>query len=59
MDEWHTIVLAFQRDMYKEEEGHEALLSLRKLIVDFIEPLKTIQRKKSNPISDVGKVCWK
>jgi len=40
MSGWHTIVLAFERDIYTVKEGHEALKSLRKLIVDFIEPLK-------------------
>lgn len=40
MDGWHTIVLAFERDIYTVEEGPEALQSLRKLIIDFIEPFK-------------------
>lgn len=46
MDGWHTIVLAFERDIYTLEEGHEALKSLRKLIVDFIEPLKNHTEKE-------------
>lgn len=46
MDGWHTIVLAFERDIYTEEEGHEALQSLRKLIIDFIEPLKNHTEKE-------------
>lgn len=40
MSGWHTIVLAFERDIYTVSEGHEALQTLRKLIVEFIEPLK-------------------
>lgn len=40
MDEWHTIVLAFENDVYTLEEGHEALVSLRKMMKDFIEPFK-------------------
>lgn len=46
MEEWHTIVLAFEREIYTIEEGHEALLSLRKLIVDFIEPFKNHTEKE-------------
>jgi len=40
MDGWHSIVLGFERDIYSEEEAKEALQTLRKLIVEFIEPLK-------------------
>ncbi len=40
MEEWHLIVLAFERNVYTVEEGREALGTLRKLIVNFIEPLK-------------------
>ncbi len=46
MEEWHTIVLAFERDVYTAEEGREALKTLRKLIVDFIEPLKNHMEKE-------------
>ena len=46
MEEWHTIVLAFERNVYTIEEGHEALQSLRSLIVDFIEPLKNHTEKE-------------
>ncbi|AOV08962.1 hemerythrin domain-containing protein [Sporosarcina ureilytica] len=46
MDEWHTIVLAFERNVYTVEEGHEALQSLRRLIVEFIEPLKNHTEKE-------------
>ncbi|CAM3283022.1 hemerythrin domain-containing protein [Filibacter tadaridae] len=40
MEIWHVIVLSFERDVYTVEEGSEALQSLRKLIVEFIEPFK-------------------
>ncbi|KXH83856.1 hemerythrin domain-containing protein [Sporosarcina sp. HYO08] len=40
MEQWHLIVLGFERDIYTLEEGREALQTLRKMIVDFIEPLK-------------------
>lgn len=46
MDGWHTIVLAFERDIYTEVEGREALQSLRKLIVEFIEPFKNHTEKE-------------
>lgn len=46
MDGWHTIVLAFERDVYTLEEGHEALQSLRKLMIEFIEPLKNHTEKE-------------
>lgn len=40
MEQWHTIVIAFENDVYTLEEGHEALQTLRKMLKDFIEPLK-------------------
>ncbi|MFD1204905.1 hemerythrin domain-containing protein [Sporosarcina contaminans] len=40
MDQWHPIVLGFERYIYTEEEAREALSTLRRLIVDFIEPFK-------------------
>lgn len=46
MDGWHTIVLAFERDIYTLEEGHEALQSLRKLLIEFIEPFKSHTEKE-------------
>ena len=46
MQDWHLIVLAFERDMYTLEEGHEALLTLRRLIVEFIDPLKNHTEKE-------------
>lgn len=46
MDGWHTIVLGFERDIYNEEEAREALQTLRKLIIEFIEPLKNHTEKE-------------
>lgn len=46
MEHWHTIVLAFERNVYTVEEGREALQTLRKLMVDFIEPLKNHTEKE-------------
>ncbi|MDS9472406.1 hemerythrin domain-containing protein [Sporosarcina pasteurii] len=46
MEEWHIIVLAFERNIYTVEEGHEAIQALRKLIVEFIEPLKNHTEKE-------------
>jgi len=46
MEGWHLIVLAFERDMYTLEEGHEALQTLRKLIIEFIDPLKNHTEKE-------------
>jgi len=46
MQDWHLIVLAFERDMYTLEEGHEALQTLRKLMVEFIDPLKNHTEKE-------------
>lgn len=46
MQDWHLIVLAFERDMYTLEEGHEALQTLRKLIIEFIDPLKNHTEKE-------------
>lgn len=40
MEQWHTIVLAFENDVYTLAEGHEALGTLRNMVKDFIEPLK-------------------
>lgn len=46
MEEWHLIVLAFERNMYTVEEGREALQALRRMIIDFIEPLKNHTEKE-------------
>lgn len=46
MQDWHLIVLAFERDMYTLEEGHEALQTLRRLMVEFIDPLKNHTEKE-------------
>lgn len=46
MQDWHLIVLAFERDMYTLEEGHEALQTLRRLMIEFIDPLKNHTEKE-------------
>ena len=46
MEQWHTIVIAFENDVYTLEEGHEALQTLRKMIKDFIDPLKNHTEKE-------------
>lgn len=46
MDGWHTIVLGFEREIYTEEEAREAIKTLRKMIVDFIEPFKNHTEKE-------------
>ena len=46
MDGWHAIVLGFERDIYNLEEGREALGSLRRLLIDFIDPLKNHTEKE-------------
>ncbi|WP_318614861.1 hemerythrin domain-containing protein [Sporosarcina sp. YIM B06819] len=46
MQDWHLIVLAFQRDMYTLEEGHEALQTLRRKLIEFIDPLKNHTEKE-------------
>lgn len=46
MADWHIIVLAFERNMYTLEEGREALQTLRRMMIDFIEPLKNHTEKE-------------
>lgn len=46
MDGWHAIVLGFERDIYTVDEGREALQTLRKLIIEFIDPLKNHTEKE-------------
>lgn len=46
MEQWHIIVLAFERDVYTAKEGREALQTLREMIVEFIEPLKNHTEKE-------------
>lgn len=40
MNEWHAIVLNFENDVYEEKVAHEEFSRLRKLLIDFLEPLK-------------------
>jgi|SRR5690625_2252342 len=46
MDEWHPIVLQFERDMYTVQEGHEALKTLRMKLKEFMKPLKSHLNKE-------------
>ncbi|ARD48684.1 cation-binding protein [Sporosarcina sp. P37] len=46
MSQWHAIVLDFENGRYNREEGLKALQQLRKLIVEFIEPLKNHTEKE-------------
>ncbi|MCM3636317.1 hemerythrin domain-containing protein [Sporosarcina luteola] len=46
MDGWHAIVLGFERDIYNADEAREALQTLRKLIIEFIDPLKNHTEKE-------------
>ncbi|QTD43492.1 hemerythrin domain-containing protein [Sporosarcina sp. Te-1] len=46
MEHWHTIVLDFERDIYSLDEGREALQSLRRQLIDFIEPYKNHTEKE-------------
>src|SRR6185437_12642744 len=48
MEQWHLIVLGFERDIYTLEEGREALKTLRKLMIEFIEPLKNHTEKEES-----------
>ncbi|HLU21249.1 MAG TPA: hemerythrin domain-containing protein [Bacillaceae bacterium] len=40
MNEWHAIVLNFEKGLYTLEEGRLEIKRLRKLLVEFIEPWK-------------------
>lgn len=46
MEQWHTIVLAFENDVYTLEEGPIALRTLHKMVQKFIEPLKNHTEKE-------------
>src|SRR5690625_3873051 len=46
MDDWHPIVLHFERDAYTLEEGHEALGILRQKLTRFMDPIKNHKRKE-------------
>ena len=48
MEQWHAIVLDFENERYTRDEGLEALKQLRKLVVEFIEPLKTHTEKEED-----------
>lgn len=40
MNEWHAIVLNFENDVYDEINARSEFVRLRKLLIDFLEPLK-------------------
>ena len=40
MKEWHSIVLNFEKEAYEEIEARIEFTKLRKLLIDFLEPLK-------------------
>lgn len=46
MNEWHEIVLNFEKELYTQETGLAALQKLRKLLIDFIDPLKNHTEKE-------------
>ena len=48
MDNWHPIVLGFENKIYTEEEAPEAIASLRKLLIEFIEPFKNHTEKEED-----------
>lgn len=46
MNEWHAIILNFENDIYSEKDALPEFKRLRKLIIDFIEPLKNHTEKE-------------
>ncbi|WP_341202044.1 hemerythrin domain-containing protein [Planomicrobium okeanokoites] len=40
MDEWHALVLDFEKDDMTLEEGREKLKTIRQKLYEFVEPLK-------------------
>ncbi|WP_025783194.1 hemerythrin domain-containing protein [Sporosarcina sp. D27] len=48
MDNWHPIVLGFERNIYSLEEAREAIGSLRKALIEFIEPFKNHTEKEED-----------
>ncbi|EGQ26535.1 hemerythrin HHE cation binding domain protein [Sporosarcina newyorkensis 2681] len=46
MNEWHAIVLDFEKGIYSREKGLDALKQLRKLVIEFIDPLKNHTEKE-------------
>ncbi|WP_282021023.1 hemerythrin domain-containing protein [Planomicrobium okeanokoites] len=40
MDEWHALVLDFEKDDVTLEEGREKLKTIRQKLYEFVEPLK-------------------
>ncbi|PIC66875.1 cation-binding protein [Sporosarcina sp. P21c] len=46
MEQWHAIVLDFENDRFTRDEGVEALKKMRRLLVEFIDPLKNHTEKE-------------
>ncbi|MDV6378850.1 hemerythrin domain-containing protein [Sporosarcina sp. GW1-11] len=46
MNQWHAIVLDFENERFSREEGLVALQQLRKLVIEFIDPLKNHTEKE-------------
>lgn len=48
MDNWHPIVLGFENKIYSLEEAQEAMGTLRKALIEFIEPFKNHTEKEED-----------
>ncbi|HEY4600512.1 MAG TPA: hemerythrin domain-containing protein [Cerasibacillus sp.] len=46
MNQWHPIVLGFERNQYSVKEGRQAVKELRQQIIQFMEPLKNHMEKE-------------
>lgn len=46
MAEWHAIILWFEQEKLDEAEAHQQLKELRRLVIEFIEPLKNHTEKE-------------
>lgn len=46
MEDWHPIVLGFERNIYTPEEAHEAIQTLRTKLMEFMVPFKKHKKKK-------------
>src|SRR5690554_3415308 len=46
MDEWHEIVLHFERQSYTMDESYEAIINLRAKLIAFLEPLHLHMKKE-------------
>ena len=58
MDQWHPIVLNFERNVYTTDEGHKALLDLRSKLNHFKDVLsKHFQKRREVLISQTCTIC--